>query len=187
MDHKWTPRSSRPSALYRVQHPESHTKSSAREGLVSSALDANELQFIPSTELSAFIKSIKSHRNQCHSPSPYISLFADKAEAESWAIAAEDIFGKEAYVVEINVKHSLMQKATMWFVQDIQDKTSDWQGIGPLTEFRNSEWLVLGEIPPQAVKTPFRGSKAIRARKSTSKVKIDLSNELISVRKGVAE
>jgi len=169
MDQLWTPRSSRPSSLYRVQHPQPHTKSSALEGLVSSALEVNKLQFIPSTELSAFIKSIKSHRNQCHSPSPYISLFADKAEAESWAIAAEDIFGKEAYVVEINVKHPLMQKATVWFVQDIQDKTSDWQGIGPLTEVRSSEWLVLREIPLQAVKTPFRGSKSIRSRKPTIK------------------
>lgn len=156
MDYTWTPRSSRPQKLYRVYRPLQHTT------LSPFGLQASTIQpwYVLSTHYSLFIDSLTAHRDQVpNQPSPYVSLFSDLNEAESWALAAEEVFHKPTYILEIDVKHKLMRDKVMWKVSDIQDKTGKPLGMGGI---RNSEWMVVYFVPQEAIRKVYRSSTAIR-------------------------
>jgi hypothetical protein len=160
MDYNWSPKSSRPSKLYRVYRPYQHTSLSHR-GLRASNTTLH-LTISNPTHFSLFLTSLKSHRTQTAHPSPYVSFFSSLPEAESWALAAEDEFLKPAFILEIDVKCRAMEKVTMWKVSDIQDKTGEELGLGGM---RNSEWLAVFAVPGAVISREFRSSKEIRISK----------------------
>jgi hypothetical protein len=155
MDHIWTPKSSRPSKLYRVYRPYQYTTLTS-DGLRASAGNLFlELQ----SQFSLFIQTICEHRDQEPRISPYISAFESKTEADSWALAAEDEFRKPAYILEIDLMHKSMESATMWRVSDIQEQTGKECGLGGK---RDSEWLILYLVPAEAISRDFRSSTDVR-------------------------
>jgi hypothetical protein len=118
-----TPKSALPDRLYRVVNPNSVCKFDEKAGFTPSATSLrinSSYRGIP--QLGLFYRSIEDHRNGRKFDSPYISVFADKMEAESWTLAAEDMFGEGCYMAEIDTKHYFLRSKTMWFVQDIQNK-----------------------------------------------------------------
>jgi hypothetical protein len=156
MDYDWSPVSTRPPKLYRVYRPYQHTTLSPR-GLTASQ---TTLYLHIETHYSLFLQSITNHRNQvAYKPSPYISFFSSKEEAESWALAAEDEFLKPAYILEIDVGHVSMKDTVMWSVQDIIDKSGNALGLGGM---RNSEWLVFWRVPGEAISRTFKSSTDVR-------------------------
>jgi hypothetical protein len=156
MDYDWSPASTRPPKLYRVYRPYQHTILSPR-GLTASNPN---LYLYTDGHYSLFLQSITNHRNQvAYKTTPYISFFSSKEEAESWALAAEDEFLKPAYVLEIDVGHVSMKDAVMWSVQDIMDKSGNELGLGGM---RNSEWLVLSQVPEAAISRTFKSSTDVR-------------------------
>jgi len=153
MDIAWTPKSARPDKLYRVYRPKQYTDFSHRGFLASDRTIA-----LPSSiNLAHFITSVTDHRFGKRQPTPYISAFESLSEAESWAIAAEDVFHQPGYVIEIDMTHKLMHEITAWRVQDIQDKTGKALGGN-----RDSEWLFLWAVPEAAISKEFRSSTDIR-------------------------
>jgi hypothetical protein len=160
MDYEWTPKSSRPSKLYRVYRPFQHTSLSHR-GLRASNTTLH-LAISNPTHFSLFLDSLISHRTQSALPSPYVSFFSSLTEAESWALAAEDEFLKPAFILEIDAKCRAMENVTLWKVSDIQDKTGEKLGLGGM---RNSEWLALFAVPGAVISREFRSSKEIRISK----------------------
>jgi hypothetical protein len=161
MDYDWTPVSTRPQKLYRVYRPLQYTILSPR-GLTAS----NTTLYLPSaTHSSIFIQTLTDHRTQASRPTPYISFFASKTEAEMWAVAAEDEFHKPGYVLEVDVRHKTMEGSVMWKVEDVQRKSGKQLGLGGT---RNSEWVVLYRVPGQAISRTFRSSTQIRIGKYPS-------------------
>jgi hypothetical protein len=158
MDHDWTPTSSRPPKLYRVYRPMQHTILSPR-GLTSTA---PKLYLPSATHYTLFLQSITDHRMQASHPTPYISFFSSKQEAEMWALAAEDEFLKQSYVLEVDTRAKEMKGVVMWKVQDVQDRSGNGLGLGGV---RNSEWLVLFQVPGQAISRTFKSSTDIRIGK----------------------
>ncbi|KAE9379557.1 hypothetical protein N431DRAFT_460810 [Stipitochalara longipes BDJ] len=155
MDYIWTPKTSRPAKLYRVYRPKQYTTLSHR-GLHAS----DRIVVLPiSTHFSQFISSITDHRMQSSRPSPYISFFSSRDEAENWALAAEDVFHAPSYILELDMTHKNVQNLTMWYVQDIQDKTGKPLGLGGV---RNSEWMILWAVPGEAISREFTSSADIR-------------------------
>ncbi|KAN0114593.1 hypothetical protein V8E51_004137 [Hyaloscypha variabilis] len=185
MDHVWTPKSSRPTKLYRVYRPRQYTTLSHR-GLQASDPKA----ILPfKTHFLQFIKSITDHRMQSPSPSPYISFFSSRSEAEEWTLAAEEVFQETAYVLELDLTHKKMQGVIMWRVQDIQDKTGQKLGLGGV---RNSEWLALWQVPSEAIKREYKSSADIRLERgmpfpkhvqdpNTARADFPIYNELLFV------
>jgi hypothetical protein len=159
MDYDWSPASTRPPKLYRVYRPYQHTILSPR-GLTASN---PTLYLYTDPHYSLFLQSITNHRNQvAYKATPYISFFSSKEESESWALAAEDEFLKPAYVLEIDVGHVSMKDTVMWSVQDIMDKSGNELGLGGM---RNSEWLVLWQVPGTAISRTFKSSTDVRIGK----------------------
>ena len=82
-------------------------------------------------------------------------------EAESWTLAAEDLFGEGCYMAEIDTNHYYLRGKAMWSVQDIQEKSHknlyqvaanrNFPARGLCMVPRNSEWLILHKIPALAV------------------------------------
>jgi hypothetical protein len=159
MDYDWSPASTRPQKLYRVYRPYQHTILSPR-GLTASN---PTLYLYNNAHYSLFLQSIANHRNQVAGlPTPYISFFSSKEEAESWALAAEDEFLKPAFILEIDVGHVSMKDTVMWSVQDIMDKSGNELGLGGM---RNSEWLVLWQVPETAISRTFKSSTDVSVGK----------------------
>jgi len=169
MNCAWTPNAGRPKRLYRVVNPNSACKFNEKEGFI--AADTSTVYNFSSngkdrSDWSAFYASIQSHRDVERIRSPYISVFADQTEAESWTLAAEEIFGKGCYLAEIDLTHEKMTERPVWFVQDIQkrsqystfrnsakarDANPNLPPRGISLTPRNSEFLVLYKIPIESV------------------------------------
>jgi len=179
MDHVWTPKSSRPTKLYRVYRPRQYTTLSHR-GLQASDPKA----ILPfKTHFLQFIKSITDHRMQSPSPSPYISFFSSRSEAEEWTLAAEEVFHETAYVLGLDMTHKKMQGVIMWQVQDIQDKTGQKLGLGGV---RNSEWLALWQVPSEAIKMEYKSSADIRLGKPFPWPSADQqANDMVATERGM--
>ena len=174
MDHDWTPKSSRPSKLYRVYRPYQHT-TLTRNGLLASS---GKLYLRLATQFTLFMQTITEHRNQSPRISPYISTFQSLREAESWALAAEDEFGQPAYVLEIDARHKCLENVKMWKVSDVQEKTGKECGLGGK---RDSEWLILYWVPMEAISNIVRSSTEVRISMLllSQSVDLDLDLELI--------
>jgi hypothetical protein len=156
MDHDWTPKSSRPSKLYRVYRPYQHT-TLTRNGFRASS---TTMYYNIEKQYSLFIQSITEHRNQQPPQiSPYISTFESLPEAESWALAAEDEFRKPAYILEIDGRHECLENMYMWKVSDVQAKTGKECGLGGK---RDSEWMIVYWVPMNAISKVVRTSTDVR-------------------------
>lgn len=183
MDFDWSPSSQRPDLLYRIVHPYSASQLTPLEvSLMDKTLPAFEaiskemiLEFLPDDEnnpcaISEFYRSIEMHRNGEHFPSPYISAFSDLMEAESWLLAADDLYGNDGMVmlVAFDPHHPSMSNIPMWSVQDIQNFSEAHKDYylsdGSRVEYfpavplcpspQNSEWLIVHEIPSEALVYP---------------------------------
>lgn len=160
MDFKWphTDAEKRPRFLYRVFHIHTLHPLIPNTGLVAS----NTHTIIASDRMEDFIQSVRDQRNQVKKPSPYISCFADLAEAQQFAIAADDRFGSTGYkvrMVKIDMQCEELATRKMFYVQDIQDVWGEDCGFGGA---RNSEWLVLHKFPRSALRPPFTTAVQIR-------------------------
>ncbi len=67
-------------------------------------------------------------------------------------------------MLEIDVGLVSMKNTVMWSVQDIMDKSGNELGLGGL---RNSEWLVLWQVPEAAISRTFKSSTEVRTGKFT--------------------
>jgi hypothetical protein len=167
MDYAWTPNAARPSRLYRVVNPNSACKFDEKEGFIA-ADTTTKYNFMGTDRLEgqAFYASIQNHRDGERIRSPYISVFADRMEAESWTLAAEEVFEKGCYMAEIDAKHEAMEETSVWCVQHIQRRSQMSSFLNsakdreanpnlPLRGIsrtpRNSEWLVVYRIPAEAI------------------------------------
>jgi len=55
-----------------------------------------------------------------------------------------------------------MKDTVMWSVQDIMDKSGNELGLGGM---RNSEWLVLWQVPETAISRTFKSSTDVSVGK----------------------
>lgn len=154
MDCNWSQPVERPRYLYRVITPFTNTKWDPKIGFT--AADRKPIYHRP--EMYQFLESIDSHRSGRRIASPYISCFADRDEAESWTLGAGQIYGDEfCYMVWFDTRQEKLRYGTMWRVEDIQKKTAHLakyndEGLKPLCPCPvNSEWLILGSIPYEAM------------------------------------
>jgi len=162
MDIEWTPKSALPKVLYRVVNPNSACKFNERSGFTAAnttlRINASDRG---ASQLDLFYRSIENHRSGKKFDSPYISVFADRMEAESWTLAAEALFGEGCYMADIDTNHYYLRGKAMWCVRDIQDKSlkssaqvaanRNLPARGLCNAPRNSEWLVLHTIAGLAV------------------------------------
>ncbi len=160
MDVKWSPLATRPKELYRICHPLCHTTYQSRLGLLASARKTVINAVNHPENLIPFYQTITDHRNQTPKQTPYISLFADRQEAENWALGAEDACGGNCRIMVISTRDMCMHEVVMFSVTHIMDKSGRNLGRGGV---KDSEWLVCHYIPKNAIIKQY-DVKEIRSR-----------------------
>jgi len=133
-----------PRLLYYVSHSGSQATFAPEQGI--RARDTQSYFPYPNME-SAFVKSLQEHFNWGSStPSPYISVMANKVHAENWALDCEARTNTETYVHEIS-KRKLMTS----YVFKAVSLAEALHFQLPRRARNKSEYLVLHRIPRKAI------------------------------------
>jgi hypothetical protein len=128
-----------PQRLYRIDYDASLTTYDSKTGFQA----GDTTTFLSDFQTELFLTSVETHRDwHSRTRSPYISMFADKENAETWARRWEFYNGRPCDIVEID--STMLADSRVYYIQDLQNRLSLG---GP----RNSEYLCLHHIPKKAI------------------------------------
>ncbi|MCJ1231214.1 hypothetical protein MMC12_007891 [Toensbergia leucococca] len=155
-----------PPNLYRCHYPTSWTKYSDATAFIA----ADSKTFLSNSQPHLFVKSIQTHLDWNSTiESPYVSTFAERDNAENWALRwRKNHHGQECRVYEINTR-ALGEDIYVFCMNDVR---RNFKLPNPENKPENSEHLFLHRIPPTAI---------IRSR---STVEIDQERQMLRGSRG---